>query len=235
LLSRDVKVKENLASRHSQDLPTVAEGSQEDPKTEPRAETSTTGGQIPVEVQEQSVPSTSIRRPRWFEQTLRDAQEHVEPPSTTFQESRPPWKFPTYMALMTNIIDSNPSSYEEVASQQVWRDAMVEEHNSIMCNDIWEIVPRLEGKSVVTSRWFYKVKHLANGSVEKHKSRFVSRGFSQREGVDYEETFSPVYRYFSIQEILSIASEIGWSIHEMDVKTAFLNGIIEEEVYIEHP
>jgi hypothetical protein len=156
-------------------------------------------------------------------------------PRTTFRESRPPRKFSTYMALMTNIIDSEPSNFEEAANQQVWRDAMVEEHNSIMRNDVWEIVSRPVGKSVVTSRWFYKVKHAADGSVEKYKARFVARGFSQKEGVDYEETFAPVARYSSIRAVLSIASEMGWSIHQMDVKTAFLNGVIEEEVYIEQP
>jgi hypothetical protein len=112
---------------------------------------------------------------------------------------------------------------------------MVEEHNSIMRNDVWEIVPRLEGKSVVTSRWLYKVKHAADGSVEKHKARFVAHGFSQRVGVDYEETFAPVARYSFIRVVLSIASKMGWSIHQMDVKITFFNGIIEEEVYIEQP
>jgi hypothetical protein len=117
----------------------------------------------------------------------------------------------------------------------VWRDAMVEEHNSIMRNDVGKIVSRPEGKSVVTSRWLYKVKHAKDGSVEKYKARFVTRGFSHREGVDYEETFAPVARYSSIRVVISIASEMGWSIHQMDVKTAFLNDIIEEEVYIEQP
>ena len=102
------------------------------------------------------------------------------------------------MALMTSIIDSKPSSYEEAANQQVWQDSMVEEHNSIMRNDVWEIVSRLEGKSVLTSRWLYKVKHAVDGNVEKYKARFVARGFSQREGVDYEETFATVARYSSI-------------------------------------
>jgi hypothetical protein len=100
------------------------------------------------------------------------------------------------MALMTNIIDSKPSIFEEATSQQVWRDAMVKEHNSNMRNDSWEIVSRPEGKSNVTSKWLYKVKHAANGSVEKYNARFVARGFSHREGVDYEETFAPVAKYF---------------------------------------
>ena len=79
------------------------------------------------------------------------------------------------------------------------------------------------------------VKHAADGNIEKFKARFVARGFSQVEGVDYEETFAPVARYTSIRSIISIAAEMGWKIHQMDVKTAFLNGFIQEEVYIEQP
>jgi len=110
---------------------------------------------------------------------------------------------------------------------------MIEEYSSIMKNDVWEVVPRPKGKSVVTSRWLYKIKHVANGNIEKFKARFVTRGFSQVEGVDYEETFDSVVQYTSICSIISIVAEMGWKIHQMDVKTAFLNGFIQEVVYIE--
>jgi hypothetical protein len=99
---------------------------------------------------------------------------------------------------MSHIIDSEPSYYEEASSQPVWRDAMMEEYQSIMKNDVWDIVPRLEGKSVVTSKWIYKIKHPSDESIEKHKAIFVARGFSQVERIDYEETFAPVARYTSI-------------------------------------
>ena len=112
---------------------------------------------------------------------------------------------------------------------------MVEEYDSIMQNDVWEVVPRPEGKSVVTSRWIYKVKFDADGSIEKHKARFVARGFSQVEGIDYDEKFSPIARYTYIHTVMAIAAEMGWFIHQMDVNIAFLNGILEEEVYIEQP
>jgi hypothetical protein len=79
---------------------------------------------------------------------------------------------------MRHIIDSNPSYYEEASSQPVWRDAMMEEYQSITKNYVWNIVPRPEGKSVVTSKWIYKIKHTADGSIERHKTRFVARGFS---------------------------------------------------------
>ena len=139
------------------------------------------------------------------------------------------------MALVTSIVDSKPSSYEEAASQQVWREAMMEEYSSIMKNNVRKVVPRPEGKSVVTSRWLYKIKHVAAGTIEKFKARFVARGFSQVEGVDYEDTFAPVARYTSIRSIISIAAKMGWKIHQIDVKTSFLNGFIQEEVYIEQP
>lgn len=174
------------------------------------------------------------RKPKWLQDTLRDATSVAEP-KRPVRESRPPERFCSYMAMVTSILDSEPSSYEEATSQQVWRDAMQEEYSSIMENDVWEVVSRPEGKFVVTSRWLYKVKHAADGSIEKFKARFVARGFSQVEGVDYEETFAPVARYTSIRSIISIATEMGWKIHQMDVKTAFLNGFIQEEVYIEQP
>jgi hypothetical protein len=78
----------------------------------------------------------------------------------------------------------------------------------------------------VTSRWLYKLKHVADGSIEKYKAHFVDRGFSQVEGVDYDETFVPVARYTLIRAVISIAVEMGWKIHQMDVKTTFLNGLI---------
>jgi hypothetical protein len=174
------------------------------------------------------------RKPTWLRNTLQEAEKHVSPRGT-FRERKKPHRFSSYMALMSHITDAEPSSFEEAADQQVWKDAMMEEYQSIMKNDVWEIVPRPERKSVVTSRWLYKIKHVADGSIDKYKARFVARGFSQKEGIDYEETFSPVARYTSIHTIISLASMMGWKLHQMDVKTVFLNGMIEEEVYIEQP
>ena len=89
------------------------------------------------------------------------------------------------------------------------------------------------GKSTVTSKWLYKIKHAVDGSVEKYKARFVARGFTQKESMDYDETFAPVARYTTIRTIISLAAVFRWKLHQMDIKSAFLNGKIEEEVYIE--
>jgi len=96
---------------------------------------------------------------------------------------------------------------------------MVEEYDSIVQNNVWDVVPRPNNKSVVSSHWLYKVKQVVYGSVEKHKARFVSRGFSQVEGIDYDYTFAPVARYSSIKLMLALSAQMGWKIHQMDVKT----------------
>jgi hypothetical protein len=112
---------------------------------------------------------------------------------------------------------------------------MVEEYTSIMKNDVWNILPKPKGKSVVSSAWLYKIKHVADDNIEKYKARFVARGFTQKEVADYEETFAPIARYTSIRAVMSLVSIMEWRIHQMDVKIALINGIIEEEVYIEQP
>jgi hypothetical protein len=110
---------------------------------------------------------------------------------------------------MSKIIDSKPSTFEEAAKQRVWKDAMMDEYQSIMKNAVWEVVPRPEGKLVVTSKWIYKIKHAADGNIEKYKARFVARGFSQKEGEDYDETFALVAKYISIRSIIAITSVMG--------------------------
>ena len=104
-----------------------------------------------------------------------------------------------------------------------------------MKNDVWDIVPKPNGKSVVSLKWIYKIKHAADGSIEKYKSRFVARGFSQKEGIYYEETFSIVERETSIKTIMALDSVMKLDLHQMDKKKTFLNGVIGEQVYIEQP
>ena len=83
-----------------------------------------------------------------------------------------------YVDLLCDIIDKEPSKYEEVEEKKEWKDVMIKEYQPIMKNDLWDVVPRPEGKSVVTSKWIYKIKHAVDGSIEKYKARFVARGFS---------------------------------------------------------
>jgi hypothetical protein len=164
-----------------------------------------------------------------------DVTQNIGAPISRRRQRQSPDQFAGYMALMSKCIVNEPYSFQEAVHDPTWVDAMVEECDSIVKNSAWDIVPRPIDKSVVGSRWIYKVKQAADGSVEKYKARFVARGFSQIEGIDYDETFATVTRYSSIRSILALSAQMGWHIYQMDVKTTFLNGIIEEEVYIEQP
>ena len=166
---------------------------------------------------------------RW----MLDARENMGQPSSQHKQRMSPKRYTSYMALVGEFIESKPSSFEEAVQQPVWVDAMVEVYDSIIRNSVWDVVPRPRDKSVVSSQWLYKVKQAADGSVEKHKARFVARGFSQVEGINYDENFAPVARYSLIRSMLALSAQMGWKIHQMDVKTTFLNGKTEEEVYIE--
>jgi hypothetical protein len=134
---------------------------------------------------------------------------------------------------MSSISDVEPSSFEEEDKIQVLKDSMLEEYRSTIKNYVWDIFPRPKDKSMVSSKWIYKIKHATDGNVEKFKEIFVARGFNHKEGIDYEENFSPVARYTSIRTITTLSFILGWKLHQMDVKTTFLNGNIEHEVFVE--
>jgi hypothetical protein len=146
-----------------------------------------------------------------------------------------PKPFSGYMALMCDLLEKEPTFLEEAIQKKEWADVMTEEYQSTIKNDVWEIVPKSKSKDVVSSKWLFKIKHVVDGSIEKYKAIFVTCGFSQKEGIDYEETFAHVARYTSIRTIIALAAKMKWKLHKMDIKTTFLIGVIEEEVYIEKP
>jgi hypothetical protein len=170
------------------------------------------------------------RKHAWARELIQDGEKYGVPEGTSRQVKRPK-PFSSYTALICDLPDEEPTCSEEAIQRKEWADAMTEEYQSIMKNEVWEIVPRLKNKDEVSYKWLFKIKHDADGSIEK----FVARGFSQKEGIDYEETFAPVARYTSIKTIIALVAKMKWKLHQMDVKTAFLNGVIEEEVYIEQP
>eukprot|EP00253_Pinus_taeda_P008558 PITA_08558 len=134
------------------------------------------------------------KRSTEVDRLVMDLRENVGQPASQHRHRRSPERYIGYMALVWECVKTEPSSFEEAVQYLVWVDAMVEEYNSIVRNSVWDVFPRPEEKLVVSSRWLYKVKQAADGSVEKHKARFVARGFSQTEGIDYDETFVPVAR-----------------------------------------
>ncbi|WVZ87388.1 hypothetical protein U9M48_034029 [Paspalum notatum var. saurae] len=125
-----------------------------------------------------------------------------------------------------------PPSYAEAEKDAHWRQAMEEEMNAIMENGTWELVEPPPSCRPISLKWVYKVKRDELGEVVRHKARLVARGFVQREGVDFNEVFASVARMESVRLLLALAATRAWNVHHMDVKSAFLNRDLKEEVYV---
>jgi len=128
-----------------------------------------------------------------------------------------------------------PTCYREAADHQEWQDAMNKEMESIEKNNTWELVKLPVGKKPIGLKWVYKLKRNSNGEVVKHKARLVAKGYVQKHGVDFEEVFAPVARLDTVRFMLALAANLGWKVHHLDVKSAFLHEELEEEVYVSQP
>ncbi|KAL0339561.1 UNVERIFIED_CONTAM: Retrovirus-related Pol polyprotein from transposon RE2 [Sesamum radiatum] len=159
------------------------------------------------------------------------------PPSEEIEEETPPrrTKLLSDIYETCNFIMLEPENFETAVKHKVWVQAMEEEIKMIEKNNTWELTDRPKDKEVIGVKWIYKTKLNADGSIQKHKARLVAKGYSQLPGIDYTETFAPVARLDTIRALIAIAANKKWKIYQMDVKSAFLNGYIDEEIYVEQP
>ncbi|KAK1613214.1 hypothetical protein QYE76_036887 [Lolium multiflorum] len=128
-----------------------------------------------------------------------------------------------------------PRDYKEALRTPHWRDAMETEFSALQANGTWRLVPPISGVNLIDSRWVFKVKLHADGSIERYKARLVAKGYKQRYGLDYDETFSPVVKPATIRLLLSMALSHRWHLRQLDIQNAFLNGFLDEEVYMRQP
>ena len=108
----------------------------------------------------------------------------------------------------------------------------MEEMRALEKNGTWALVERPRGKKLVSCKWVFTPKYMADGTLDKLKARLVARGFTQTYGLDYQETFAPVAKLNTIRVLLSVAANLEWPLHQLDIKNAFLNGELKEEVYM---
>lgn len=133
------------------------------------------------------------------------------------------------------LASEEPMSLAEAEQHVCWREAMQEELKSIEENQTWCIADLPSGHKAIGLKWVFKVKKDPAGAVVKHKARLVAKGYVQQQGIDFEEVFAPVARMETVRLLIALAANKGWQIHHMDVKSAFLNGDLEEEVYVVQP
>ncbi|XP_019238315.1 PREDICTED: uncharacterized protein LOC109218405 [Nicotiana attenuata] len=138
-----------------------------------------------------------------------------------------------YITQLSTEID--PSSYHEAAKDAKWIDAMKVEIQALEDNKTWEVVPLPPNKRAIRCKWVYKIKYTSSREVEKYMARLVAKGYSQKEGLDYQETFSPVVKMVTARSFVAIAATKCWTLYQMDVYNAFLQGDLEEEVYMTLP
>ena len=134
--------------------------------------------------------------------------------------------------------NDEPVTYAEAMmdlDSEKWQSAMQSERESMGDNQVWNLVDPPDGVKTIECKWIYKKKKDMDGNVHIYKARLVAKGFRQVQGVDYDETFSPVVMLKSIWIILAIAAYFNYEIWQMDVKTTFLNGNLTEDVYMMHP
>ncbi|GKD02218.1 retrovirus-related pol polyprotein from transposon TNT 1-94, partial [Tanacetum coccineum] len=137
-----------------------------------------------------------------------------------------------YDAFLTAV---EPKTYKDALTQSCWIEVMQEELNEFEHLEVWELVPRPDKVMVITLKWIYKVKLYELGGILKKKARLVARGYRQEEGINFEESFAPVARLEAIRIFLAFAAHMSMVVYQMDVKTAFLNSNLREEVYVSQP
>ena len=205
------------------------------------------GREIKLDEESSAQQIDQVSEPMDIDQPVKELiqNENVTEPRRSSRVIRPPAR---YLNLHENVQElfihgdndhkDDPTTYDEAISDidsSKWLEAMKSEMDSMYSNQVWDLVDPPEGIVPIGNKWIYKRKIGPDGKVETFKARLVAKGYRQREGVDYEETFSPVAMLKSIRILLAIAAHYDYEVWQMDVKTAFLNGYIEEHIFMDQP
>ena len=203
-------------------------------------------GKMEIETEKQLMVDVELERNQLEDEPLRDESQQQEPRRSERQR-KPPERYGSMEYADTAKVDhvvynvcqiTEPKTIDEALFSEhakEWKQAADSEYKSLMENETWELVELPKDRQAVGCKWVFKVKHTSDGRVERFKGRLVAKGFAQKHGIDYDETFSPVVRFSSIRALLAFAVQHNMLIHQMDVVTAFLNGNLNEEIYMHQP
>lgn len=135
-------------------------------------------------------------------------------------------------AIALSLKDTEPKTVSQALKHSQWRESMSVEYDAQLRNRTWDLVPPPRDKNIIDCKWVFRLKYLPNGSIDKHKARLVAKGFTQQPGIDYFETFSPVIKSTTICTVLDVVVSRDWCLRQIDVNNTFLQGNLEEEVYM---
>lgn len=164
-------------------------------------------------------------------------------PDDEFQNNRPirqkknPDRFGEWEYASIAVLEE-PKTLSDALNGQYskqWKKAVNAEYESLIKNETWDLVDLPDDKNLVGSKWVFKIKQNVDGEIDRFKARLVAQGYSQEPGIDFNEIYAPVARYNSIRSVLAIANQLDLHIHQMDVKSAFLNGTLSEDIYMKQP
>ncbi|KAI5327616.1 hypothetical protein L3X38_027012 [Prunus dulcis] len=145
------------------------------------------------------------------------------------------WRRLNDVLAQCNLCIMEPEKYAKAAQDESWLKAMQDELSMIEKNGTWVLVDRPTEKLVIGVKWVYKTKINLDGSVQKNKERLVAKGYAQKPGLDYNETYALIARLDTIRTLIALGAQKDWKLYQLDVKSAFLNGVLQEEVYIDQP
>jgi hypothetical protein len=186
--------------------------------------------EVNVEVEE-----SSFAIPTSIPTELEESNNEDEPLQPRMRSLQDLYDSTNEVHLVCLLADAENISFEEAIRDKKWKSAMDEEIRAIDRNNTWELVELPKGCQPIGVKWVFKKKMNAQGEIELYKARLVAKGYKQKAGIDYDEVFAPVARTETIRLLISQAAQFKWPLFQMDVKTAFLNGVLEEEVYVEQP
>ncbi|CAL2234198.1 unnamed protein product [Prunus armeniaca] len=231
ILSRDVTFDEegvwNWTDNHGSDMPTYSVENQVEFDVN-SGNSGDNGAATPLtqNLQEGNLSSTH--------HTLSDISSE-ERRTQAYDHSPLKWRRLDDVLAQCNLCIVEPENYVDAAQDESWLKAMQDELYMIEKNGTWELVERPSEKPVIGVKWVYKTKLNLDGSVQRNKARLVAKGYAQKPGLDYNETYVPVARLDTIKTLIALAAQKNWKLYQLDVKSAFLNGVLQEEVYIDQP
>jgi hypothetical protein len=234
--AQDQPSSSNQASPPTQDEDQTQDDENEDQEDEPPQEEDIDQGEMTTKKTRKMIKKLEIK------------DRHTQESTKQFKEITPSTPFlVTFIRGVTTrsrvahfyehysfVSSIEPYRVEYALRDTDWVLAMQEELNNFTRNEVWHLVPR-PNQNVVGTKWVFRNKQDEHGVVTRNKARHVAKGYSQVEGLDFDETYAPVARFESICILLAYATYHGFKLYQMDVKSAFLNGPIKEEVYVEQP